>query len=154
GYPDQARQRVQEALILAQELSHPLSLAVALDFAAWLDQLLRKRQAAQEQAETAVAFCIEQEFPFWLAWGTILQGWALAERGQGEEGITRLLQGLAAYQATGAEVVRPYFLALLAEAYGTVGQAEEGLSVLAEALGVAHRTGERFYEAELYRLKG
>jgi predicted ATPase/DNA-binding winged helix-turn-helix (wHTH) protein len=154
GYPDQALQRIQEALILAQELSHPLSLAVALDFAAWLDQLCRKRQAAQERAETAVALCTEQEFPFWLAWGTLLQGWALVERGQGEEGITRLLQGLAAYQATGAEVVRPYFLALLAEAYRTVGQAEEGLSVLAEALAVAHRTGERFYEAELYRLKG
>src|SRR5262249_12062534 len=111
GHPDQARQRIQEALSLAQALSHPLSLAVALDFAAWLDQLCRKRQTAQERAETAVALCAEQEFPFWLAWGTILQGWALVEQGQGEAGITRLHQGLAAYQATGAEVVRPYFLA-------------------------------------------
>ena len=48
----------------------------------------------------------------------------------------------------------PYFLALLAEAYGKVGQVEEGLTVLAEALAVVDKTGERFYEAELYRLKG
>ena len=63
-------------------------------------------------------------------------------------------QGLAAYRATGAELARPYFLALLAEAYGKVGQAEEGLTVLAEALAVVDKTGERYYEAELYRLKG
>ena len=63
-------------------------------------------------------------------------------------------QGLAAYRATGAELGRPYFLALLAEAYGKVGQAEEGLTVLAEALALVDKTGERFYEAELYRLKG
>ena len=49
---------------------------------------------------------------------------------------------------------RSYFLALLAEAYGKAGQAEEGLTVLAEALARVDKTGERFYEAELYRLKG
>ena len=63
-------------------------------------------------------------------------------------------QGLAACQATGAEILRPYFLALLAEAYGKVGQAEEGLTALAEALALVDKSGERFYEAELYRLKG
>ena len=89
-----------------------------------------------------------------MALGTILRGWALAEQGQGEEGIAQIRQGLAAYRATGAEVVRPYCLALLAEAYGKVGQVEEGLTVLAEALAVVDKTGERLYEAELYRLKG
>ena len=63
-------------------------------------------------------------------------------------------QGLTAYRATGAEVWQPYFLALLAEAYGERGQAEEGLRVLAEALALIDKTEERFYEAELYRLKG
>ncbi len=50
--------------------------------------------------------------------------------------------------------MRPYYLALLAEAYGKGGQAEEGLSALSEALAVVDKTGERYYEAELYRLKG
>jgi predicted ATPase len=79
---------------------------------------------------------------------------ALAEQGQGEEGIAQMRQGLTAYHATGAEVWKPYFLALLAEAYGITGQIEEGLTTLAEALDVVNRTGERFYEAELYRMKG
>jgi predicted ATPase len=61
---------------------------------------------------------------------------------------------LTAYQATGSGFFRPYHLGLLAEAYAKGGQAEEGLSVLAEALAVVHKTGERLYEAELYRLKG
>ena len=63
-------------------------------------------------------------------------------------------QGLAALQTTGGEVRRPPFLALLAEAYGGIGQIDEGLHVLAEALAAEENTGGRFYEAELHRLKG
>ena len=63
-------------------------------------------------------------------------------------------QGLAAWRATGAEIARTYYLALLAEAYGKVEQAEEGVSVLAEALALVDQSGERRWEAELYRLKG
>ena len=83
-----------------------------------------------------------------------LQGWALAEQGQIEEGLTQIRQGLATCQAIGAGIFQSYFLVLLAEAYGKAGQAEEGLAVLAEALTVVDTSGERFYEAELYRLKG
>ena len=63
-------------------------------------------------------------------------------------------QGLAAYRAMGAEVLRPYFLVLLAEAYGKAGQIEAGLTLLAEALAEVATTGEHLYEPELYRLKG
>ena len=63
-------------------------------------------------------------------------------------------EGLAAQRATGAEAVHPYFLALQAETYGKMGQPEEGLAALAEASAMRQRTGEQWYEAELYRLKG
>jgi len=95
-----------------------------------------------------------QGFPQFLAMGTILRSWALAEQGQEEEGITQIRQGLIAWRATGAELERPHFFVLLAETYGKVEQTEEGLTALAEALDVVHKTGERFCEAELYRLKG
>jgi predicted ATPase len=84
----------------------------------------------------------------------MLRGWALVTQGQQAEGLAQLHQGLVAYRATGTAVAVPCFLALLAEAYGKGGQAEESLSILAEALAVVHKTGERVYEAELYRLKG
>ena len=154
GYPDQALKRSQEALTLAQELSHPFSLALTLCFAAWLHQFRREGQAAQERAEAADCTLDRAGVSVLVGTGTILQGWALAEQGQSKEGIAQIRQGLAAFRATGAELWRPYYLALLAEAYGKVGQAEEGLTVLAEALAVVDKTGERYYEAELYRLKG
>ena len=83
-----------------------------------------------------------------------MQGWALAEQGQVEEGVAQIRQGLAAWRATGAELMRSQFLAMLAEAYGKVRQAKEGLAALAEALTVVDQSGERFYESELYRLRG
>ena len=154
GYPAQALQSSHKALALAHELTHPFSLAFALYFAAVLHQLRQEGQAAQERLEAAITLSAEQGFSFWLASGTMVRGWALAEQGQGEERIAQMRQGLAAYRATGAETLRPYYLALLAEAYGKVVQVEEGLNTLAEALSLVDKNGERFYEAELYRLKG
>jgi predicted ATPase len=154
GYPNQALKRSHEALALAQGLSHPHSLAVALGSVAWIHQFRWEGQLTQQQAEAAVALSAEQGFPFWLAFGTTMQGWALVEQGRIGEGIAQICQGMIASQATGAELLRPFFLALLAEAYGKAGQVEEGLTTLAEALTVVDQTGERFYEAELYRIKG
>jgi predicted ATPase len=152
GYPDQALQRSHEALTLAQELSHPFSLTAALTLAAVLHQYRCEGPLTQERAEAAITLSTEQGFP--LMYEAILLGWALAEQGQAGEGIAQIRQGLTTYRATGAEFARSYFLALLAEAYGKGGRAEEGLTALAEALTVVDKNDERFWEAELYRLKG
>jgi len=154
GYPDQALKRSHEALTLAQELAHPYSLAFALNTAAILCRLLREGQAAQERAEVLITLSTEQGFAPYLAEGTMLRGWALTEQRKEEEGLTQIQQGLAAQRVTGEELEQPYWLVLLAEAYGKVGRAEEGLSALAEALGQVDKTGARLHEAELYRLKG
>jgi predicted ATPase len=154
GYPDQALTRSHEALTLAQELFHPSSLAYALDFAALLHQFRREEQVAQEQAEAAMTLSTKQGFPLWLAIGMILGGRTLAEQGQGSEGIAQMRQGLAVFQATVAEVGRPYFLTLLAEVYGRGRQAEERLCILDESLAAVQKTGECWWEAELYRHKG
>jgi class 3 adenylate cyclase/predicted ATPase len=154
GYPDQAVARIHEALPMAQELSHPFTLAATLILAAILDQFCREVDTVQARAAAAVALSTEHGFPYFLAVGTILRGWTLAIQGQGEAGMAQMRQGLAAWRATGAEFARPYFVALLAEAYGQDGQVEEGLAVLAEALAAVHATEERWWEAELHRLKG
>jgi predicted ATPase len=154
GYPDQALQRSREALTLAQELAQPFSLTQAQSFAAWLHQFRREGLLTQQQAEAAMTSATELGFPAWLGHGLILHGWASAAQGQGAEGIAQIHQGLSTRQTTGADLARPYWLALLAEVYGEAGQAEEGLSVLSEAFIVVRRNGERWWEAELYRLKG
>jgi predicted ATPase len=88
-------------------------LATALYWAAWLYQCRREGHAVQERAEALIVLSREQGLPYRLAWGTILQGWALAEQGQREEGITQIRQGLAAWRTIGVEMYQPYFLALL-----------------------------------------
>ena len=154
GYPDQALQSIHEALALARELTHPFSLVFALMMTAVVHQFHRKAQVVQERAEELIALSTEQGFAFWLAWGVILRGWALTVQGAGTEGIAQMRQGFSAYGATGAEVDRPYLIAMLAEAYKEAGQAEEGLAVLIEALAFVDKTGDRYWEAELYRPKG
>jgi predicted ATPase len=155
GYPDRARSRSHEAVRLAQELAHPFSIAFALIWAAAIPhQLCREALQAHEQAKTAIAFSTEQRFALLEAWGTILRGWAQAVQGQSEEGIAQMNQGLAAHRTMGSEALLPYFLALLAEAHGKVERVEQGLHLVVEALAVADDHAERFYEAELHRLKG
>jgi class 3 adenylate cyclase/predicted ATPase len=154
GYPDQALKRSQEALTLIQELSHPFSLASALDFTALLHQFRREPRKAQEHSETAMALCTEQRISVYLEMGRIIRGWALAVQGQSEEGTAQMNIGVAAFRATGAALWCPNFLAMLAEAYGNEGRVEEGLEALDQAFGIADKTQERYYEAELHRLKG
>lgn len=154
GYPDQALARSQDALALAQTLSHPPASATALVYATELRLLRREAQQTRELVEAILALATEHGFPFWLTWGTILSGWALAEQGRAADGIARMQQGMSAFRATGAELWRTHFLALLAEAYARAGRAEAGLKTLAEALAVVERTQERVFEAELHRLKG
>jgi class 3 adenylate cyclase/predicted ATPase len=154
GHPEQAYNRSCEALALARSLSHHHSLALALVFAAWLHQFRREPQAAREHAEAAIAICAEQGFPLFMSMGTILRGWALGQEGRGEEGGAQMRRGLADLRATGAGLWQPTFLSLIAEADGRIGQARRGLEVLDEAMAIVDRNDERFYEAELHRLKG
>src|SRR5262249_44722485 len=108
-----------------------------------------------------MALATEQGFPFFTTMGTLLQGWALTEQarlsgrqGQEEERVGQMRRGLTAYRATGAGIWQPYLLALLAEGEWKGGQANEGLRVVAEALPLIEKTHERWWEAELYRLRG
>jgi len=122
--------------------------------AAFLHQLRREEHVVLEQAEAMITLCSEQGFAYNLAMGPLLRGWALTEQGQGEEGIAQMRQGQAALRAMGARIGHSADFARLADVYGKVGRAEDGLKLLAEALAGVQETVERFWQAELYRLKG
>src|SRR5262249_39760653 len=154
GYPDQGLAWNEEAVTLAQQNAHPFSLSFALSAAAMFHQFRREGRVAQERAEAAIRLTTDQRFPRWVAYSAILHGWALAHQGQAQEGIAQINQGLRAFRATAVASNRAYFLALLAEAYRTTGEPHAGLTVLTEALTHVDTTGERWYEAEIYRLKG
>jgi predicted ATPase len=132
-----------------------VSLVLALVHTAMIYQHRREVEPAQEQAEAAVAVCVEHGIaPHMAAAGSILRGWAIAARGQAVEGIAEIHRGLAAIQPTGMRIRRPYYLALLAEASAWAGEIEQALAALVEAARVAEETGERRWEAEICRLTG
>ena len=154
GYPEQALARLHEALALAHELSHPYSLAYARSMAAFVSQMRRDVPAVHEQAEAAIALSTEQGFPLWAAQGTSLRGWVLAMQGQGEEGVAQVRQGIAAWQATGAMLHVPYFCTVLADIFAHLGHPADGLQALAEAHTLVEKHEERYWEAEVCRLRG
>ncbi len=154
GYADQAQESLSAAMARARELAHPFSLAYALVGAAWFHQYRREAQTTQTYAEEAVALSRLHGIPMREAQGTIMRGWALAAQGLCEEGIAGMHQGLEALRATGAELNRTYYLFLLAETYGHGGRVDAGLAVVSEALAGVDSGRERWWEAELHRLKG
>ena len=154
GYPAQALARVHDALALAHELSHPFSLGFARWWAAIVSQFCRDVPAVHEQAEAAVILSIEQGFPQWAAMGRSLRGWALALQGQDEEGMAQVRQGIAAWQATGAVLHVSYLCTLLADVSAHLGHPEDGLQALAEAHTLVEQHEERWWEAEVCRLRG
>jgi predicted ATPase/DNA-binding XRE family transcriptional regulator len=154
GYADQARRRIEEGLAMACAMSHPFSEVFALGIGGQIHQFRREVQATQELAEAAIALATQLSNPFFLGYGSMLRGWALTEQGRGEEALAQMRQTLGDWRAGGTEILRPGFLALLAEVYGREGRPEEGLAALAEALAAVETTGERWWEPELHRLQG
>jgi predicted ATPase len=154
GYPDEALRRSYEACTLAQALAHPQSLASAQAFVAQCHLLRGEAHAAHAQAEALIILAVEQQLAYWMAVGLFFQGVALAAQGQGEAGVAQVRQGLTGILATGAVMVRSQYLAMLAEAYGKMRQANEALHVLAQAQAAVAESGRRDYEAEIYRLQG
>ena len=154
GYPERARRRSRDALALARAVGDPRSAAHALMFAAILHQLRREPEAAQEHAETCIALCDEHGIADEGRRVAIVLGWARAEGGGAETGVAQIRDSLGTLRAMRSLNTGPYYLALLAEALGRAGRATEGVATVDEALREVGRTGERFFEAELHRLRG
>jgi DNA-binding winged helix-turn-helix (wHTH) protein/predicted ATPase len=154
GHPARAAARMREALALARSLDHPFSVVYACHFAASFHLYRRERDAVQELEDESLAYATEHGFRLFPLMGAIHHGWVLSEQARGENALAQMREGLAALRAIGIEFRRPGFLALVAEVCEKVNQPGEGLSAVAEALAAAEHTGQRYWDAELHRLKG
>ena len=154
GFPDRAVQEGRLARTLAQEAAQPWCVWMTLFWSAVLHQWRRETTIVSELMAAVMRLGTEQGFTLWSAWGRLVQGWALALQGQGQQGVVTIREGLAAELATGSRSWQAYGLGLLAEAHGHGGHPDEGLAALAEARAVLEATGVRFYAAELHRLQG
>ena len=154
GRTDDAVNQMENSLALARELSEPQGLAHAQFFASTLHQLRRDHRMAQHYAEAVLEISRAHGLVLYGGMADVMKGWTLSEQGHEQEGIEQMREGLASLDATGTALLRPHFLSLLAEALAKLGRIDEAFAVLDEATTMVDNTGERSYEAELYRLKG
>ena len=140
--------------MLALELKHPFSVAYARCWFAWVSQFRRDVSTTREQADAAVALATEQGFTLWAAKATIYRGWALAMEGKGKEGSLELEKGIAAWRATGAGATLSYYSTMQAEAFELLGKPEDALQEVDKARAELEKADERWWEAEIYRLRG
>ena len=153
GYIDQARSRLNDALLEARQLRHAQTLAEVLLIASVVEGITRSPEM-QRHAEELLALSAEHGLPFYLAWATALRGMSLAALGQGQEGLSLITRGIAGMRATGSVSGTPGALVMLARAYAMVGQPADGLNCLAEAAQIIETTEERMGEAALHRVRG
>jgi tetratricopeptide (TPR) repeat protein len=154
GHIDQARTRVDEAVLESRRLGHALTLVDVLFWASWTKWVSGSVHEMQQHAEEAIALSSEHGFPFWQGWALVSRGWALSALGQGEQGLRSVTQGLKLARDTGGVVYSPWALTLLAEVHARLGHPVEGLGHAADAALVMAKTDERFCEAELHRVRG
>jgi predicted ATPase/DNA-binding SARP family transcriptional activator len=154
GYPQQAQERGLDAVKLAQDLDQPFNQALVSAYLALLQQLCADEAVARDYAEQAFALANKYQAPYYRTWAAILVSYAQALDQPDEAHIARLHGSIAAFKAPGARLRLPYFLSLLAQVYGRAGQAEEGLAAIDEALAEARVHNERWWDAELHRLRG
>jgi class 3 adenylate cyclase/tetratricopeptide (TPR) repeat protein len=152
GYPDQALTRIREAATLAQELTHPLTTALAVFFAAWLHLQRGEHRAAAEKAEAVVASGTTQGIAVWPEMASMLLAFLIVEEGRHADGIAQLQAWVASAKKRLWGWRDIFCLCLLAEASLKAGRHQMGLQMLFEAMG--ERTIQSFYEPELHRLKG
>ena len=155
GDANAAVHAAESGIAQARHFGHPFTLALALVFGAAVHQFLRNPAGAERYAAEAATLSREHSFLLVLAWAMTLEGWAAAARGAGESALQTIDEGLSRAQATGSDQFRTHALALAADARLRVeGGSRTASTFVRDALLLARRTGERFYEAELHRLDG
>lgn len=154
GYPQQALNRAFEAVKLVQDLRQPFNQALVSAYLALLQQLRADEDTARRYAEEALALTSRYQASYYRSWAAILVSYALAFEQPDEEHIRNLREAIADFKAPSARLRLPYYLSLLARVYGKAGRLREGLACIEEGLAEARTHNERWWNAELHRLRG
>jgi predicted ATPase len=154
GFPEQALRRSDEAILLAEKIGNPFSLAYAQGFGTVARQLLADTRGVRDLSQALVAIATERGVALFRGVARVLGAWARVVAGDAEEGIAALEQGLSDLGATGNQYGATYFLGVAADAYGKAGRPRDALALVRNAQERVRSSGEAVYEAELLRLEG
>jgi class 3 adenylate cyclase/tetratricopeptide (TPR) repeat protein len=151
GYPEKGLALGSEALALADQIAHPFSLAIALQYNSMLHLDRGEPELAMQRLDAAMALAAEQRLGLVLE-PQLLRGAALTARGSLEEAVACVHEGLEG--PNGSRRLRSYGLAKLADTLTRRGEQSAGLAAAREGLCTVEKTGHRQWEAELLRLEG
>ncbi len=154
GYPDRARARVRDALALAESLDDSFTMAFALTFSTWVDQLVNDREALLEKTSRAIAIASEKGFPYWLSSDKVMEGWATAVAQPGGAAVQSLRDRVSDHFALGTNLFMPYFLGMVGDVALKAERFDDCVAALDEAEGFLERTGECWWQGETHRLQG
>lgn len=154
GFPDRALQRAVRVVELAGSLGHRFSMGEAAGFRTTVHYFRGEFEEARLWAGRAIEICEDAGFVVWLAHAKVMYGRVLAELGEPDAGVAEMRSGYDLWASTGAMVTRPFYLAMQAEGLAIARRPEEGLALVDQALELIGANGERYYEAELLRLRG
>jgi predicted ATPase len=135
-------------------VGHALTLTNVLFLAAHVRQFRGELEAAWGLGQRLVSLAHQQGFALYEAGGELLQGWLLVHQGELAPGVERMTMALAYRRTTGSQLFLPFFMAFLAEAALRRGHMAEGLDTVEAALRLTASNFDRFWEPELYRLRG
>jgi hypothetical protein len=151
---DSCKSHMAEAILLAKELNHMHALAVAFCFAGFLGHFQSNPAEVESFSSNLIELSTRHNFTFWLHAGEVLRGWARSVSGDTTEGIAWIEHGIENMRAAGWTLCHPYALSVKAEALHLADRTSEALEALSHAEALAERSEERWWCAELNRLRG
>ncbi len=154
GNSDAALASIKKALELAKELNHPYSIGVAKAFIGAIYLLRNEYDIALEFSDLAITYLKEHEMPTWHAFATIVNGWLQVFHKRDQDGLSTIQRGIELWSSSGSMVTVTLCYSFLAEAELKVGRISEAMRTVDRALEIAENSGEKFWIAEILRLRG
>ncbi len=154
GFPDQALATCSKGVTHAEQLGHVFSLCFALSFMNNLYISLHDLDGLRHGTERLARLTAEHDIRSFAVNAIAQRGWLLAMSGKPDEGAAELRKALGIMRMVGSELTVPYYSTLLADACMVGGKIDDGLVAIDQALAMFPTNESRFYEAEMYHVKG
>ncbi len=154
GCPDQAMAAGWEAISQAKRIGHFNSIAYSLCFVSLLIMLRRDIETLRTTAGELIELSERHNATYWALWARPMLGWIRAQAGEVESGIRQMDESTQVLKNQRANLWVPQTLLLEAEIFGHAGQHDRAHRLLDEAQALIEPLDQRFYEAELYRVRG
>ncbi|MCA9647731.1 MAG: AAA family ATPase [Polyangiaceae bacterium] len=154
GHTEKAKQRVNQALQLSEQLGQPSTRGFVECVLATHFCLVDEFSKAKEHSETVIRLGNEQGMPHWAAQGQVNRGWAVSGLGNPESGVEDIRMGISALMAIGTRAAMTYFNGGLAASELARGDVDAAQNTLGSTFDYVEASDERLFESELHRLHG